>query len=49
MLDSARGKERGGREVAGMKVDPMGMSARDLAPIGGSVVSRRVCWALVWS
>lgn len=49
VLDNARGRDKGGRGVAGRKIDPMGMSARDLAPIGGLVVSRRVCWGLVWS
>lgn len=43
VLVRASGKGDEGRGVAGSKVEPMGRSARDLALIGGSVVSRRIC------
>lgn len=43
VLDRAMGRGVTGSGVAGRKAEPIGRSARDLALIGGSVVSRRVC------
>lgn len=47
MPDRTSGRRGGVRGVAARKAEPMGRSARDLAPIGGSVVSRRIYWVLV--